>query len=263
LEAAVEAAPGRAMDGHYHPSPDEDEADLAREIERHTEPEQSRHAPSSTPTFSHSQFHHASGSSVNSSLDHNQLQPSEDTNGQASARSSFTQNGQYDTNSAVNAQQFPRQFFTDMGRSNLFALTPVDPSSTISMRFPSTTQEQPQYYVPHVPGDRSLPSRDVSDKNFDDAYVAFIMYCNPGVDLATDSVELRKVFRSPPRSDGKTFNTFTLFELIRKLDQKELKTWTQLAITLGVEMPVIEKHQSTQKVQQYAVRLKVGLIPYP
>ena len=252
------------MDSQYHPSPDDDEADdLAREIARHTEPEPARHAASSTPTFSHSQFHHVSGPSVNNPLDHNQLQSSDETNGQVSARSSFTQNGQYDTNTEINSQHFPRQVFPDMGRSNLFGLTPIDPPSTISMRFPSTTQEQPQYYVPHIPADRGLPSRDINDKNFDDAYVAFIMYCNPGVDLSTDSAELRKVFRSPPRSDGKTFNTFTLFELIRKLDQKELKTWTQLAITLGVETPVIEKNQSTQKVQQYAVRLKVGHAAFP
>jgi hypothetical protein len=84
------------------------------------------------------------------------------------------------------------------------------------------------------------------------------MYCNPTVPLDTDTSELRKIFRAPPKSDGKTFNTFTLFELIRKLEQKEIKTWAQLAIDLGVEPPLLEKGQSAQKVQQYAVRLKVS-----
>jgi hypothetical protein len=105
---------------------------------------------------------------------------------------------------------------------------------------------------------RVLPSREVTDDSIDDAYVAFIMYCNPNVPASADSSELRKTFRAPPRSDGKNFSIYVLWELIRKLDRKELKTWIQLAIELGVEPPSIEKKQSTQKVQQYAVRLKVS-----
>ncbi|KAJ5644626.1 hypothetical protein N7507_010637 [Penicillium longicatenatum] len=103
---------------------------------------------------------------------------------------------------------------------------------------------------------RVLPSRDITDDNIDDAYVLFIFYCNPNVPSSVDSSELRKTFRCPPRSDGKSFSVFKLYELIRKLDNKELKTWIQLAIELGVEPPSMEKKQSTQKVQQYAVRLK-------
>jgi hypothetical protein len=106
---------------------------------------------------------------------------------------------------------------------------------------------------------RHLPPQDVSDETFDDAYVAFILYCNPSIPLHTDTTELRKAFRNPPKSDGKNFNPFTLFELIRKLDLKEIKTWAQLAIELGVEPPVVDKGQSAQKVQQYAVRLKVSI----
>ncbi|KAI9372159.1 ARS binding protein 2-domain-containing protein [Aspergillus egyptiacus] len=105
-------------------------------------------------------------------------------------------------------------------------------------------------------GSRSLPSRDITDENIDDAYIMFIFYCNPNVPQSADSTELRKTFRCPPRSDGKSFSVFTLWELIKKLDSKELKTWIQLAIELGVEPPDMEKKQSTQKVQQYAVRLK-------
>jgi len=106
--------------------------------------------------------------------------------------------------------------------------------------------------------DRLLPSYDVADDTFDDAYVAFIFYCNPSIPLDTDTSELRRAFRSPPKSDGKNFSTFTLFELIRKLEMKEIKTWAQLAIDLGVEPPAVDKGQSAQKVQQYAVRLKVS-----
>jgi hypothetical protein len=105
---------------------------------------------------------------------------------------------------------------------------------------------------------RELPSRDLTDDTIDDAYVAFILYCNPNVPSSVDNAELRRAFRCPPRSDGKSFSVFTLFELIRKLDSGELKTWIQLATELGVEPPSIEKKQSTQKVQQYAVRLKVS-----
>ncbi|KAL4960313.1 putative ARS binding protein Abp2 [Aspergillus stella-maris] len=103
---------------------------------------------------------------------------------------------------------------------------------------------------------RTLPSREITDDNIDDAYIHFIFYCNPNVPLSADSTELRKTFRCPPRSDGKSFSIFALWELIKRLDSKELKTWIQLAIELGVEPPDMEKKQSTQKVQQYAVRLK-------
>lgn len=113
-----------------------------------------------------------------------------------------------------------------------------------------------------APISRHLPSQDVSDETFDDAYVSFIFYCNPAVPLETDTSELKKAFRSPPKSDGKNFNTYTLFELIRKLELKEIKTWAQLAIDLGVEPPAMDKGQSAQKVQQYAVRLKV-ILPCP
>lgn len=108
---------------------------------------------------------------------------------------------------------------------------------------------------------RVLPSREVTDETIDDAYVTFIMYCNPNVPASADPSELRKTFRAPPRSDGKNFSIYVLWELIRKLDRKELKTWIQLAIELGVEPPDIEKKQSTQKVQQYAVRLKASYAP--
>jgi hypothetical protein len=74
------------------------------------------------------------------------------------------------------------------------------------------------------------------------------MYCNPTVALDTDTTELRKTFRAPPRSDGKAFSTFKLFELITRLEQKEIKTWAQLAIDLGVEPPDFDKRQSAQKV---------------
>ncbi|KAJ6169139.1 hypothetical protein N7497_001982 [Penicillium chrysogenum] len=104
---------------------------------------------------------------------------------------------------------------------------------------------------------RVLPSRDITDETIDDAYVAFILYCNPNVPSSVDTSDLRKTFRCLPRSDGKSFNIFTLYGLIRKrLQNEELKTWIQLAIELGVEPPDIEKKQSTQKVQQYTVRLK-------
>lgn len=108
------------------------------------------------------------------------------------------------------------------------------------------------------PGHRALPDRTVTDENFDDAYVDFIFYCNPSIPLDTDTSELRKIFRAPPKSDGNQFSTFTLFELIKRLELKEIKTWAQLAIILGVEPPALEKGQSAQKVQQYAVRLKVS-----
>ncbi|KAL1838195.1 hypothetical protein VTJ49DRAFT_2952 [Mycothermus thermophilus] len=109
---------------------------------------------------------------------------------------------------------------------------------------------------PPAPQRRMLPGRNVDATSIEDAYVAFILYCNPGVPPDTDSTALRDAFRTPPKSGGKSFSTYTLFELIRKLESKELKTWAELALKLGVEPPDQEKGESSQKIQQYAVRLK-------
>jgi hypothetical protein len=75
--------------------------------------------------------------------------------------------------------------------------------------------------------------------------------------LSTDTAELRKGFRSMPKSEGNSFDTFKLFTLIKKLEAKELDTWSQLVVELGVEPPDASKNQSAQKVQQFAVRMKV------
>ncbi|KAJ5887583.1 ARS binding protein 2 [Penicillium taxi] len=138
------------------------------------------------------------------------------------------------------------------------AIPPSSTQSGPSMSppvFDPMRQHQGKDAVDHAES-RGLPSREITDETIDDAYVMFILYCNPNVPSSVDKSELRKTFRCPPRSDGKSFSVFTLFELIRKLESKELKTWIQLAIELGVEPPSMEKKQSTQKVQQYAVRLK-------
>lgn len=103
---------------------------------------------------------------------------------------------------------------------------------------------------------QSLPDKNVTSDSIEDAYVNFILYCNPGVPLETDANALKEAFRVPPKSDGNAFSTYVLFELIKKLNTKELKTWADLAMKLGVTPP--DTGQSSQKIQQYAVRLKVG-----
>ncbi|EKG11294.1 ARS binding protein 2 [Macrophomina phaseolina MS6] len=118
----------------------------------------------------------------------------------------------------------------------------------------SPGHQQPSNYVP---SDRSLPSTEsVSAENIDEIYAAFVLYCNPYFPPQYDTTELKKVFKKPPMSDNKTFDPYNLFELLKKLEKGEIKTWIQLALDLGVEPPDVEKGQSTQKVQQYAVRLK-------
>ncbi|KAF7198000.1 ARS-binding protein 2 [Pseudocercospora fuligena] len=106
------------------------------------------------------------------------------------------------------------------------------------------------------PSDRQLPSRDLSASTITQAFVDYILYCNPNFPLDVDTTTLRTNFESPPKSDSKDFEVFKLFELIKKFDAKEIKTWGQLALDLGVEAPDLSKGQSVQKVQQYSVRLK-------
>jgi hypothetical protein len=131
------------------------------------------------------------------------------------------------------------------------------PSPSVSPRFSARSPtSQPQQLAPRYPDDRDPPSRDVSIATIDDAYATFILYCNPSFATSTDTTELVKLFRMPPKSDGNAFSSWMLFELIRKFEAKEIKTWTQLALDLGVAPPDTDKGQSTQKVQQYSVRLK-------
>ena len=106
------------------------------------------------------------------------------------------------------------------------------------------------------PPDRSLPSRDVSPESISDAFAAFILYCNPNFALDVDTSTLKTNFSNPPKSGHKDFQTYHLLELLGKFDSKEIKTWGQLALDLGVEAPDVSKGQSVQKVQQYTVRLK-------
>ncbi|OAA43744.1 ARS binding protein 2 [Metarhizium rileyi] len=102
----------------------------------------------------------------------------------------------------------------------------------------------------------TLPSRDVSPASIEDAYVRFIFYCNPALQLDCDTESLRDAFRTPPRSGGKSFDTFTIYKLVRRFYNKDIKTWTELTTTLGVEPPDPAKDESAQKVAQYGVRLK-------
>jgi len=102
-----------------------------------------------------------------------------------------------------------------------------------------------------------LPDRSVSENTVEDAYVDFILFCNPAVPLSTDTTSLREAFRNPPRSGGKSFSTFAIYELVRKFYNSEIRTWTELTTKLGVEPPDPNKEESAQKVAQYGVRLKV------
>ncbi|MCJ1307312.1 hypothetical protein MMC25_000958 [Agyrium rufum] len=124
-----------------------------------------------------------------------------------------------------------------------------------------STQGMKDVNTPHdMP--RTLPSTDPTKESQEDGYVQFIFYCNPSIPTTTDTTALRRGFKSVPRADGKEFDPWTLFLLIRRLHNQEINTWTDLVLTLGVEPPDPAKNQSTQKVQQFAVRLKRWLHAY-
>ncbi|CAI6098495.1 unnamed protein product [Clonostachys chloroleuca] len=103
---------------------------------------------------------------------------------------------------------------------------------------------------------RGLPDRTVTAATLEDAYVKFIFYCNPAVPADQDTQALRDAFSNPPKSAGKSFETFTVYHLVLQFLRKEIKTWTELTIKLGVEPPDPKKDESAQKVTQYGVRLK-------
>ncbi|ODA77572.2 hypothetical protein RJ55_07201 [Drechmeria coniospora] len=64
---------------------------------------------------------------------------------------------------------------------------------------------------------------------------------------------LREAFSSPPKSCGKFFHIFTIYQLVRKFYDREIKTWAELMTTLGVEPPDPTKDESSQKVAQYGI----------
>ncbi|KAH0558330.1 hypothetical protein GP486_005009 [Trichoglossum hirsutum] len=244
------------MDDHYNPSPEDDDESLVRHLANHNH-QHANSQSSTSPTFSHTEYRHPSVPAIDPSLEGEGIPGPNGSNNNLDAQNTFSPTATHHNNSPLNPQQFPRQLYTDMARTALSPPTPTEPSSAITTRFPTAPQNHQKQLLPaYTPSDRSLPSRDVTDASIDNAYVAFILYCNPSVPLSTDTSELRRGFRAPPKSDGKSFNTFTLLELIRKLENKEIRTWTSLAIQLGVEPPMMAKNQSAQKVQQYAVRLK-------
>lgn len=108
-----------------------------------------------------------------------------------------------------------------------------------------------------APARAVLPDRAVNADNIENAYVAFIFYCNPALPADCDVDSLREAFRNPPRSGGKVFDPFTIYRLVRQFYDKEIKTWTELTMKLGVEPPDPSKEESVQKIAQYGVRLKV------
>ncbi|KAI9803937.1 MAG: hypothetical protein M1833_000218 [Piccolia ochrophora] len=242
------------MDNHYNAASDDDEEEDLTSHVANNRPDSGRPPTSPTPPFAPSTYQ-------NGAVDHSSSKDTARNSNEAHIpthhRPGSSPLDHPPPNDTANLQSLPQPIYTDVGRGTMYPSTPSDLPSTLSPRFASTPQSQQRSSLTsYTPLDRSLPSRDLTDDTIDDAFVSFIFYCNPSVPLATDSAELRRGFRAPPRSDGKTFSTFTLLELIRKLESKEIKTWTQLAIQLGVEPPSAEKGQSTQKVQQYAVRLK-------
>ncbi|KAH8178348.1 ARS binding protein 2 domain-containing protein [Sarocladium implicatum] len=109
---------------------------------------------------------------------------------------------------------------------------------------------------PELAGPRALPTRQVTSATIEDAYVQFIIYCNPALPNNADIASLREGFRTPPKSAGKAFDPFVIFELVRQFYTKEIKTWAELTVRLGVEPPDLTKDESSQKVAQYGVRLK-------
>ncbi|KAI9774892.1 MAG: hypothetical protein M1840_000108 [Geoglossum simile] len=242
------------MDEHYNQSPEDDDESLVRHLASHNH-QHTNSQSSTTPSFSHTGYRHPSVPTIDPSLEGEALAGSNGGGNNLDVHNTFSPTATHN-NGTLNPQQIPRQLYTDMARTALSPSTPTESSPAITTRFPNTPQGQKQLLPAYTPSDRSLPSRDVTDANIDNAYVTFILYCNPSVPLSTDTSELRRGFRAPPKSDGKSFNTFTLLELIRKFENKEIRTWTSLAIQLGVEPPMVSKNQSAQKVQQYAVRLK-------
>ncbi|RMJ19546.1 hypothetical protein CDV36_000746 [Fusarium kuroshium] len=138
--------------------------------------------------------------------------------------------------------------------------SPNNPPPPPPLSQPAASQPGPSapgsVATPDIPVRPELPDRRVTADTIEDAYVRFMLYCNPGISPSTPTITLREAFRNPPRSGGKTFSTFAVYELVRKFYDNEIRTWTELTTRLGVEPPDPSKEESAQKIAQYGVRLK-------
>ncbi|CAI2171103.1 2631_t:CDS:2 [Funneliformis geosporum] len=133
--------------------------------------------------------------------------------------------------------------------------TSMSPAQIIARRTGSTTAnvDLSQISVVGTNG-RQLPSKEgINQENIADRFVEFIMYCNPSAPGTLDTAALIRSFNAVPKSDGKVFQTWSLYQLVGKHYAGEIRTWTKLAQKLGV---VRTPEASPQKIQQYAVRLK-------
>jgi hypothetical protein len=83
------------------------------------------------------------------------------------------------------------------------------PSKSVSPKIIKTTTAH--VVTDYTPTDRSLPVKDVTSESITDAYVAFILYCNPNFALDIDKSTLRTNFQSLPRSDNKDFEVCEFF----------------------------------------------------
>ncbi|QDS76965.1 hypothetical protein FKW77_005452 [Venturia effusa] len=152
------------------------------------------------------------------------------------------------------------QYYQDQNHDRHSLATPQTPSQHQSPRFSSLTPA-PQghtFQQSYVPQDRSLPDRNVTEDNITDAYIAFILYCNPCFPLSVDTSKLKEKFNETPASEGMRPNIFKLYELVKRHEAKEegYEHWTQIVQLLGVKAADTEKKQSHQRVSQYGVRLK-------
>ncbi|PSK43625.1 hypothetical protein B9Z65_7139 [Elsinoe australis] len=113
------------------------------------------------------------------------------------------------------------------------------------------------FHIPPSEIGRKLPNREVARETITDAYVQFVLFCNPAYPDDVDTTTLRETFNTPPTSNKKTFDTFDIYVLVKRmLEHDNIKTWQQLALELGVEPGTAEDGAGSQRVPQYIVRLK-------
>ncbi|KAG8624178.1 hypothetical protein KVT40_009154 [Elsinoe batatas] len=113
------------------------------------------------------------------------------------------------------------------------------------------------FAIPRSEVGRELPGRDVTPENITDAYIHFILFCNPAYPDDIDTSALRELFHGPPSSNKKTFETWDIFVLVKRLNDFDgIRTWQQLALELGVDPGIAEDGAGSQRVPQYIVRLK-------
>lgn len=104
-----------------------------------------------------------------------------------------------------------------------------------------------------------LPDRhSVNASNVTNSYIDFVGYSDPSIDTSDANTlsHLDKKFNAVPKTEGKVFTTWSLFECVTMMHRGEISNWSQLVGKLGVS-DVSGRPQYAQRCKRWLQKYKI------